>query len=125
MLEEPACSNPGHSRVAAFVLHKQPARTFQEQLHPPTHMALIGDGFFFSLPLQSHVQSCYFSLLCVYLDGCILTLLTEPCQPQASSSRASASTNDSDLSGARSAKHLLPSLPSPPQAAAHTAVLGR
>lgn len=88
MLEEPACSNPGHSRDAAFVLHKQPPPTFQEQFHPPTHMALIGDGLvggvFFPLPFQSHVGSCYFSLLCVYLDGCILTLLPEPCQPQAS-----------------------------------------
>lgn len=49
----------------------------------------------------------------MYLDGCILTLLPVPCQPQATSSseRASASTNDSVLSGARSAKHLFSSLP--------------
>lgn len=110
MLEEPACSNPGHSRAAAFVLHKQPPRTFQEQFHPPTHMALIGDGFFFSLPLQSHVGSCYFSLLCVYLDGCILTLLSHASLRE-TALRASASTNDSVLSGASPAKHLLPSLP--------------
>lgn len=69
MLEKPACFNPGHYGVAAFVLYKQPLRAFQEHLHPPTHMALIGNSFFFLILIPvTCFELLLFSPPCVYID---------------------------------------------------------
>lgn len=109
-LEEPACSNPGHSGAAAFVLHKQPPPTFQEQLHPPTHMALIGDAFFYFHCSHMFRAVTFLSSVCIWMAAFSLLCLSHASLRQPAP-RASASTSDSVLSGARSAKHLLSSLP--------------
>lgn len=55
----------------------------------------------------------FLSSVCIWVAASSLSCLSHASLRQAAAPRASASTNDSVLSGARSAKHLLPSLPFP------------